>query len=167
MKKLIAALLLAVMLASLFVPAMAETPVYANTKNFLAVLEENDLAYEFAGMYANTDEELILIDNEDENFAYTFQIYLNEDNDRATVFIFNIINFADENFGNVLRTVNNLNYSYKYIRFYVDESDNTVTCAMNIILHDNDSAGDIVLEGLLRAASILKNAYPQMSSFDR
>lgn len=167
MKKLIAALLLAVMLASMFAPAMAEGPGYATTKSFIETLDQNELGYTFTGKSVSTGEEHIAMENEDENFAYTFHVYFNEDEDRATVFIWNIITFGDENFGNVLRAVNNLNYSYKYVRFYVDESDNTVTCAMNIILQDQDDAGDIVLEGLLRIASILKVAYPHLVEYNK
>lgn len=166
MKKLIAALLLAVMFTAMFVPALADEPAYATTRSFIATLEENDLAYEFVGKEYDDDEH-VKLENEDENFAYTIHVYFDKDEDVATVLIWNIIEFNEVDYADVLRAVNNMNYSYKYTRFYIDESDNTVTCAMNIILHDNDSAGDIVLEGLLRAASILKSAYPQMSSFDR
>lgn len=166
MKKLISALLAVMLCTSLLVPALAATPTYDLTKNFITVLDENNLAYTFTGTIS-TGEEHISMDNEDENFAYTLHIYCNADSDRATVFVWNIITFADEDFTNVLRTVNTLNSSYKYIRFYIDESDNTVTCAMNIILHDNDDSGDIVLEGLLRIASILKHAYPQLVQYNK
>jgi hypothetical protein len=90
------------------------------------------------------------MENEDENFAYTINIYFHPDNDRACVYVWNIITFEDADFSRVLRVVNELNYTYKYTRFYVDETDNTVTCALTLILHDDADAGDIVLEGLLR-----------------
>lgn len=166
MKKLFAALLLAVMCMNLFAPALAETATFDTTRSFIEVLEENNLAYSYDGT-ASTGEEHISMANEDENFGYVLHIYFHEDNDRATVFVWNIITFADEDFSDVLRTVNELNYSYKYTRFYIDESDNTVTCAMNIILHDDDESGDIVLEGLLRIASILKHAYPQLETYNK
>lgn len=166
MKKLFSALLAVMLCTSLFLPAFAATPAFELTKNFISVLDENNLAYTFTGAIS-TGEEHVYMDNEDENFAYTLHIYFNEDNDRATVFVWNIITFADEDFTNVLRTVNTLNSSYKYIRFYVDESDNTVTCAMNIIVHDSNDSGDIVLEGLLRIASILKHAYPQLVEYNK
>lgn len=165
MKKLIAVLLLAVLCTGMMIPAVAETPAYDVTKSFVAVLNENDLAYTFNGK-TNTGEEHIQMENEDEHFAYTINLFFHEDNDRASVYIWNIIEFADADFANVLRAVNELNYSYKYVRFYVDETDNTVTCAMNMILHDNTDAGDIVLEGLLRIASILKVAYPSLSVYN-
>ncbi len=166
MKKLMAALLLAVLCTSLFVPALAEDPQFTATKSFLDVLDANDLGYNFTGI-SSSGEEHVYMDNEDENFAYTFHIYFHEDNDRANVYIWNIITFDDADFTNVLRVVNELNYSYKYTRFYIDESDNTVTCAMSIILHDENDTGDIVLEGLLRVASILKRAYPPLAVYDK
>lgn len=165
MKKLITVLLLAVLCMGLSAPALAEVPSYEVTKSFVAVLEKNELAYEFEGKISNGEERISMF-NRDENFSYTINIFFDEDNDQASVYVWNIITFADEDFANVLRVVNELNYSYKYIRFYADETDNTVTCAMNMILHDNDEAGDIILEGLLRIASILKVAYPPLGVYN-
>ena len=169
MKKLIAALLTALMLVSLLVPALGEAekgPMFTVTRNFTDLLDKENLSYTYTGTVSNGDEHVYL-ENEDENFAYTFNVYFHPDNDRAAVYVWYIIEFEDADFANVLRTVNKLNYSYKYTRFYVDESDNTVTCAMTIILHDDNDAGDIVLEGLLRMASILKEAYPLLAVYDK
>lgn len=165
MKKLIAALLLAVMCTGLFIPALAEMPAYDATKSFIAVLDEENLVYTFKGKSENGDEH-ILLENENENFAYEINVFFDEDNDCASVYVWYIIEFADADYADILYAVNELNYSYKYVRFYVDESDNTVTCAMNIILQDTGDAGDIVLEGLLRMASILKVAYPALKPYD-
>lgn len=169
MKKLTAILLLAALCAALCLPVLAETetpPQFSTTKSFIAELEEEELAYTFHGVDEEGDEH-VTMDNEDENFAYTINLYFDGNEELATIFIWNIIAFEDADFAHVLRAVNSLNYSYKYTRFYVDESDNTVTCTMNLILHDEDDAGDIVLEGLLRAASILKKAYPQLAPYKR
>ena len=166
MKKMIAALLLAVMCASLIVPGLAEGASFETTKSFIAMLEQEKLAYEFVGL-DKSGEEHVFMENEDENFAYEINIYFNEDNDLASVYVWNIIHFEDADFVNVLRAVNELNYSYKYVRFYIDDSDNTVTCVMNLILHDNEAAGDIVLEGLMRVASILKVAYPTLGVYNK
>ena len=38
---------------------------------------------------------------------------------------------------------------------------------MTIILHDNDTAGDVVLEALMRMASILNVAYPALSPYNK
>ncbi|MBQ2954710.1 MAG: YbjN domain-containing protein [Clostridia bacterium] len=166
MKKLIAALLLAVMCMSLTAPVLAETPAFETTKSFIAVLEADQLLYEFMGRITS-GEEHVLLENEDNHFAYEINTYFHEDNDTALVYVWNIIHFEDADFVNVLRAVNELNYSYKYTRFYIEDVDNTVTCAMTIILHDNDTAGDVVLEALMRMASILNVAYPALSPYNK
>ena len=166
MKKLISALLAAILCTCMMIPAMAAEPTFESTKNFIAVLDENDLAYTYRGMIS-TGEEHIVMENEDENFAYTINLYFNADGDCVNVFVWYIIEFEDEDFTGVLRVVNELNSAYKYTRFYIDESDNTVTCAMNIIVLDEDASGDIVLEALLRMASILKHAYPQLVMYNK
>ena len=97
----------------------------------------------------------------------SINLYFNADGDCVNVFVWYIIEFEDEDFTGVLRVVNELNSAYKYTRFYVDETDNTVTCALTLILHDDNDAGDIVLEGLLRMASILKKAYPMLAVYGK
>ena len=165
-KKWMAALLTVLLCISLISPALADGPQYASTRNFADLLEKENLSFTYTGIVSSGDEHIFL-ENEDENFAYTINVYFHPDNDRVAVYVWYLIDFEDENFGGVLRTVNQLNYSYKYTRFYADETDNTVTCAMTIILQDEDSAGDIVLEALMRMASILKMAYPELAVYDK
>ena len=165
-RKLLAFLLTAMLCAGLLAPAMAEDAQYNTTKDFLALLNEENLSYNYHGIRSN-NEECITMENEDENFAYTINIYFHPDNDRACVYVWNIITFEDADFAHILRVVNTLNSSYKYTRFYVDETDNTVTCALTLLLHDDNDAGDIVLESLLRMASILKKAYPMLAEYNK
>lgn len=165
-QKLIAALLTVLLCVGMLVPAMGEGAQYSTTRNFLELLDEEKLSYNYAGTISNGDEH-VFMENEDENFAYTFNIYFHPDNDRVCAYVWNIITFEDADFARVLRVVNELNYTYKYTRFYVDETDNTVTCALTLILHDDNDAGDIVLEGLLRMASILKKAYPMLAVYGK
>lgn len=164
MKKSLAVLLLVVISVCACVPAFAD-PQFSTTRDFLAVLEKENLSCHFNGLIS-TGEEHIAMANADENFAYDIDVYFHEDNDFVSVFVRYIIGFSDADFPNVLRVVNELNYSYKYVRFYVDESNNTVTCAMNIILQDAGDTGNIVLEGLLRMANILKVAYPKLAVYN-
>lgn len=166
MKKMMAALLLFVMCMGLVAPGFADTAGFAATRSFIAMLEANDLGYEFMGRASN-GEEHVYMENEDENFAYAINIYFHSDNDRGSVYVWNIIEFDDVDFVNVLRAVNDLNYGYKYTRFIVDESDNTVTCAMNVIMHDNAAVGDIMLEALQHMVSILEVAYPSLAVYDK
>ena len=165
-ERLLAFLLAALLCMGAVTSALGEEAQYSTTKDFLELLDQENLSYHFAGTISS-DEEYVFLDNEDENFAYTINVYFHPDNDRACAYVWNIITFEDADFANVLRVVNDLNYSYKYTRFYVDETDNTVTCALTLILHDDNDAGDIVLEGLLRMASILKNAYPMLVEYDK
>lgn len=165
-QKLLAALLAVLLCVSMLVPALGEEALYNTTRSFLELLDQENLSYNYAGTISD-GEEHVFMENEDENFAYTINIYFHPDNDRTCAYVWNIITFEDADFSKVLRVVNELNYTYKYTRFYVDETDNTVTCALTLILHDDSDAGDIVLEGLLRMASILKKAYPMLAEYDK
>jgi len=168
MKKL-TAVLLAVLCTVLCIAGLAETempPQFATTKSFVRVLEAGEIPYVFGGV-TSTGEEHVYQEMQDEHFAYTIHLLFSRDEDLATIVVWDVITFEDADFLQVLRTVNRLNSDYKYTRFYVDESSSTVTCRLDVILHDEDDAGNIVLEGLQRMASILKSAYPQLAPCSR
>ena len=166
MKRVLAALLLMVMCAALLSSAMAEEPAYATTRSLIDTLNENGLAFEFAGK-ADTGDEHVSLQNGIDNLEYTFHCFFNENEAMATVSVLNIIAYDEAASADVLRAVNSLNSSYKYVRFYVEEAEHTVACAMTIILHDDGDAGDVVLDGLFRAANILRSAYPRLAPYHR
>ena len=59
---------------------------------------------------------------------------------------------------------NTLNDSYNYTCWYVDETDNTITCSMNLIYRD-DNVDEVVTEAMVYMMKIIEAAYPSLSPY--
>lgn len=166
MKKTLALLLTLVLTISVCLPAMAATAQYPSTKAFLTTLDEADINYTVNGINENNYEEVSVANTDDNGFSYTIRLFFEDNNENCGIRVWNIIHFNDADFSKLLRICNTLNNDYKYISFSVDESDNTITASMDLIYRSHD-IGDIVLEAVLRMASILQDTYPQLAAFDK
>lgn len=164
MKKLVC-LVLALSLVLSCSSAFALAAQFSTTREFLDLLDSSGVKYTLSGLDDDGDE-VVTISNQGD--AFTYQIHVIFDADLETTYLrtFNIINFSDADFSKVLRTCNSLCSEYNFVRFFVDESDNTVSCAMDMIYRDED-VGDIVLEGLLRMVKLLDIGYEALSVYDQ
>jgi len=63
-----------------------------------------------------------------------------------------------------MQVCNDLNARYQFTCFYVEETDNTVTCSMNLIYRD-DHVGMVVTEATLYLQQILEAAYPSLAAW--
>lgn len=59
------------------------------------------------------------------------------------------------------RVCSELKARFKWVKFYIDESDNTITCQDDAIIQ-LDSAGPECFEILLRMYNIMDESYPVM-----
>lgn len=165
MKKILAMLLLAALLLTSAMPALAVSAEYASTRAFLKVLDEADIIYTLVGVDDDGDE-LVRVANKDSNdYSYTINLYFDKDEMRCALRVWNVIEFKSSDTTNVLRACNELNARFKYLRFYVDTSDNTVTAAMDLIFRDG--AGEVTLEGLVRTAQILVDGRPTLLPYNK
>ena len=123
------ALLLILALLCLSCAALAEDskPQYAATKDFVAVLEANDLKYSYKGIDDDTDENI--------------RVFFSKDSDAVYIRGWNLLT-ASAGTNYVLSTLNQLNHQYKYVKFTFDESDNTVYVQMDGYLSP-DHPGDV------------------------
>ena len=167
MKKLLALTLACMMLLGLCTTAFATEAQYASTKAFLALMDEKGISYSVEGLDSNGNE-MVSIDNADSdiNYSYTIRYFFDDGGENCSLRVWNIITFADADFAKVLRTVNSLNCKYKYVRFTVDESDNTVTAAIDTIfrIHDID---EIIWEATLYVVDIIEAGYPDLVVYDQ
>ena len=165
MKKALAFLLVSLLVVGLCMPTYAVTAQYKSTQAFIEKLDEVGLKYSLSSPDEDGDE-LVKINNKDDNgFEYTIRLYFDENEENCFIRVWNIIHYSDFYFSKVLRVCNSLNYKYRYLRFYADESDNTVTASIDLIFRDND-VGEIAMEAVVTTASILEKAYPSLEIYD-
>lgn len=72
---------------------------------------------------------------------------------------YNLCKFDDSKKADMYKVCSELNARFKWVKFYVDESDNTITCQDDAIIQ-LDSAGPECFELLLRMYSIMDDSYP-------
>lgn len=164
MKKLICLVISAVLFCTLCcTTALAVGAKYQNTKRFVQLLDEIDIRYTIGGVEDNA--ECVTVKNRDDKSSYTIFYYFDQDEEEVGLRVWNFIDFSNSDYNRVLRAVNDLNSRYKFITFCVDDTDNSVTAEMDLIVRNDSCAGDIVLEATLRMAQILEDAYDTLGEY--
>ena len=92
------------------------------------------------------------------SFSMLF-ISTDDDND-VSMRIFNFVRFDEEKRGSVLFAANKLNRMFRYVKFFVDFDDNTVTVAMDFPV-SCDNVGQTAIEILFRMMDISDEAYSE------
>lgn len=166
MKKFISAVLVIMLLASLSVPAYAASAKYSNTKDFIAMLDENDFTYTLNGIDEDNDE-WIVVDIEDEGYEFEINCYFDEEEDVISFRLWYLMEFKDKDYFDVLKAVNELNGAYKFVTFVLDESDNTVTAKMDAVVREGCEIGEIGFDCLYYLVMISEIAYEDyLGDFD-
>jgi len=159
MKKIVALLLSAVLVVALAVPAAAteaQEPVYISTQSFIEELESNDLNYTYYGVTDGGHEEVYVSFSSDNYDTVGFDVFFTTDSNAVRVFAWNLVNVtASKNFA--LNVMNQLNSNYLYAKFYLDESDNTVTCEMEGFYLSNKDAGVIAYTIMMKLLDIVED----------
>lgn len=152
MKRWLSSALILLLVLMMAMPALAEDEVqYATTKDFIRVLEENDLKYTYNGIDSDNDERVVVSFNPDPYEECKFRFDFKEDEVNIHMYYLVTVS-AGENY--TLKTINDLNCSYKYVSFVYDESNSTITLKMAMPLYGTES-GENVFEMMSNAIQIL------------
>lgn len=163
MKKLLTLVLLAVLCMTLASPALAAKAALSSTKSFLDMMELRGYTCENYGLDEEGDE-MVLLRNPDSDIPYSIVLFFDSDLQHTTIFVWNVIDFDPEDTLRVMLMCNKLNYTYNTICWYVDESDYSVTCSVNLIYRD-DNVGLVNAEAVAGIVTILRDAYPRLSVY--
>lgn len=72
---------------------------------------------------------------------------------------YNLCKFSEDKKPLMYKVCSDMNGTFKWVKFFVDESDNTITCRDDAIIQ-LDSAGPECYELTMRMFSIMDDAYP-------
>lgn len=149
------ALLLIPALLCLSCAALAEdsAPQYAATKDFVAVLEANDLKYSYGGIDDDKDESIRISYSDDDFESIIFYIFVSDDSAQVSIRGWNLLT-ASSGKSYALNTVNELNNKYKFAKFTFDESDNTVSVELDGYLSE-DHPGEVIYKMMRALLNIL------------
>ena len=147
------------------VPAGAVTAIYPTTQSFLNEMDQENINYNWRGVDNNNLEKVEVSFEGDYMEDIETIWFFEQDPDRVRVRIWNIITYADSDYQAVLDVVNNLNYTYLYVNFLADTSDNTVTLKYDMPVEVN-SAGELCVDMMYRLIGILDDEYPTLQKYD-
>ena len=88
-------------------------------------------------------------------------IFFDEDGEAAKVCSWNVVDFPADKKEKMYAVCNELNAQYRWVKFYVDEKDNSVTAEYDMDI-DLDTCGKRVRSNCATLASIVDKSYPTM-----
>ena len=163
MRTVLALALAAILLCA---PALAKSATYANAQDFVRELEAIGVTdYTIMGIDSNGDDILVL-DYSGDYWDYSIRYYFTEDEDLVLIRIWNLMEFDASEVDAAKIAANEANYDYKIARFYVDESDNTLTCSYDLITREGASVGECVLDATAYLINIIDASHDKFARFE-
>ena len=165
MKKLFA---LVLVLSMLLGTALAADATYTTTQKAVEVLELMGMEPVCKGLDSDGDDVLYIdYTDEENNISYTFRLFFDDDLGHCFIRVWYLFNVSSANLTDMMHACNTANCSYKYAKFYVDESDNTVSVDMDLIFNEDDDMGISVWEGVERLKRVIAAAYPDLAVYGK
>ena len=166
MKKGIALLLVLLFAMSFATGALAASTEYRATEQFIECLVNRGVKYSYDGMTDNDKEHMHVVYNGDYMDSIRIDIFFDSDNAHASLRCWDLIHYSDADFAKVLRVCNKVNNDYKYTTFFADESDNTVSVKMDLVLLEEMDCSEIIRESMIRMVNIADDNYEAFTPYD-
>lgn len=155
MKKWFASGLILLMVMMLAMPAFAAQ--YATTEDFISTLEENGYYYTYVGIDEDNDEKVTVSFDADPYDECIFNFYFDEEESEVRIRMWNLVKVSvDET--TACKTINDVNYKYKWTKFVYDASDSTITMKIDVPFTGDDT-GDVTLGMMKNAIQVLTQDY--------
>lgn len=143
---------------------------FNNTKRFTALLEEYELSYHVTITENGLEDRVIIpeIGATSENgvrFHYTINAFFDEENDAMIIRVWNLLDFEEEDLAAVQRFCSELNRKWKWVKFYVDTADNSVSADFDTPMIDSPQMKDLMWESVLHLNFVIKCAYDELLPF--
>lgn len=88
-------------------------------------------------------------------------VFMDEDDASIALRSFNLVTLDDAVKPAMYKVCSDLNAQYRWMKFYVDEKDNTITVAADAVTQ-LDSVGEETMELVARMVRIIDEAYPTL-----
>lgn len=165
MKRIAITALAILMLLSMSVGALAvpSNVAYQSTRSFLEVCDQEGLKYTYNGV-DNDNDETVLLDYSLDNTSITVRVFF-EDEASCGIRVWYLITYDPSRLGEIVEACNNLNNQYRWVKFYADTSDNTVTASADVEFGDNP-AGNVVRTMLRRVVNITNLGYNELMQYN-
>ena len=172
----LAALLVLCLLLAGSTPALAEEDVpsraFPVTEDFLARAESIEglsCRYEdrFTASFGTAFDVVDAVaDYSSEGSHYTIHIraLFSEDGKSVYLYVFHLIDFAEESFADVLLRVNDLNAGANGVKLYVDTADNSVTAELDLITREA-CAAELAADGVGYLVGFVEGVFAVLADY--
>ncbi len=166
-KRMIVILTVAVFALFSAIPAFAvpNSVSYSTTRDFLEVLDHDDIHYSYDGIDSDNDEKVTVGYNVADT-SIRIRLFFEDDLESCSIRVWNFIDYEPHDEERVIKTIDELNRRYRWARFYTDPSDNSVTVAMDVIVRKYD-AGEICSEAMHHVVNICDDAYSYLKGYNK
>ena len=165
MKKVCLALCLCALLL-LSASAMAVTAQYRSTQNYMDYLDSQGIKYSYMGVQSSTNDERVRVSySGDYMDSIVINCFFDEDGDDCTMVFWNMIDYNAADESAVRAVCDALNKKWRFVRFFTDDSDNSVTVQMDVIFGSVSDAGPIGRIALRKIVNISDEAYPDLKAY--
>jgi len=107
------------------------------------------------------EDNILRVGFKGDNTNVSILMDFSEDGEYVTFKSYNLCTFSVDKIAQMYKLCSELNKEYKWVKFYVDESDNTLTAQDDAIIQ-LDSCGVECYELVGRMVAIVDDVYPRM-----
>lgn len=123
-----------------------------------AYFDSQDIRYSMRG----DDNEIISVGFRAENKeSIEILLFFSEGNDNVGIRSFDLCKVPEVKKPALYELCSKLNDEYRWVKFYIDEDDNTITAADDALIQ-LDSCGEECLELVMRMCDIADEVYPEI-----
>lgn len=112
-------------------------------------------------LMGENNEVIRVVFNADNRESIEVKLFFDEDNHSVAVRSFDLCKVPENKKPAVYEACSKLNDQFRWVKFYIDESDNTVTAACDAVL-TLETAGKICDELIYRTVHIVDDGYPDL-----
>lgn len=122
--------------------------------------DEKGIKYTYFEPDEKSGEVLKVTFGADNKESISILFFFDADGDSVNVKSFSIAKVAEGKLMEMYTLINELNYEYRWIKFYLDK-DNEVAASGDAIINE-ETAGDECMEIVLRYVNIIDEVYPRL-----
>lgn len=130
------------------------------TQSFLRKLDEKSIRYSSRETEGERNEYVSVTFDTKYGNSVSFAFIFDPDGTSVNIKVYSIAAVSAEKLMDMFVLVNQLNYEYRWVKFYLDD-DNEVTVSGDAVI-DEATAGDELFELLARYLGIINEVYPRI-----
>lgn len=139
--------------------------MHASTSKFIDGMKRKGIKYTYEGQNERTKKDIVKVRYSGDNMdTIEVQYFFNDDCEDAAIRVFNMCRVPKDKIAGIYRVISAQNNHYRFAKFCLDESDNTIQMEMDPVFRANDVA-EICLELLSRSVNICDEAYTEFMKF--